>query len=154
MICPAPAEPICCVTQAALAGSMPAWAPLREGSRCDGPISFGASPPHVTTTALPSGSSGQRLAKAGQNGPRGENGPPPGMGVRNGNGALAIVFGHRPVELVSLRQWAIPAVACCPSGAKRIQKPRTWIRSGGNGQRTGESSLLWRPWTAGSPTRS
>ena len=28
MICPAPAEPICCVIQAALAGSMPAWAPL------------------------------------------------------------------------------------------------------------------------------
>ena len=28
MICPASAEPICCVITAALAGSMPAWAPL------------------------------------------------------------------------------------------------------------------------------
>jgi len=77
--CTGLAEPRVTFSSATMAGSMPAWAPLREGSRCDGPISSGANPPHVTTTALPSGSSGQRLAKAGQNGRRGENGPPPGM---------------------------------------------------------------------------
>jgi hypothetical protein len=74
------------------------------------------------------------------------------FGANPGNGALAIVFGRPPMELVGLRQWAIPAVAGChpsrrllPSqGPRRTQgheKPRTGIRSGvmGTGPGTGAS---------------
>jgi hypothetical protein len=67
MICPAPAEPICRVTQAPVTGSMPAWAPLsipdggsllRAPCEHRGPLTQtpGSAPPRIFGEAAPLGS--------------------------------------------------------------------------------------------------
>jgi hypothetical protein len=52
--CPGLAEPRVTFSSATMAGSMPAMAPLREGSRCDRPDHSAVSASYENLTALPS----------------------------------------------------------------------------------------------------
>jgi hypothetical protein len=92
--CTGLAEPRVTFSSATMAGSMPAMAPLREGSRCERPDRSAVSASYETLTALPSGCTRPATRQSRPKWPERRALTVVGCGARTGTGALAIVIGR------------------------------------------------------------